>query len=171
MKEENVQEKNPMQKLAERFPYMFEEARYVGTHTGWFPIFEKLCEDIDAFLGDEKMGFRWLQCKEKFGAARFYCYMDTKEPTGSYDEVNKVIIEPTLEEEAEHERLELRRQEVQQLVNRAADKTAKMCIVCGEPGSVDESHSYMLTLCEHHKRTRDVWCEKEGYWIDLHPMD
>ena len=40
--------------------------------TGWRSIFEKLCEDIDALLGLDKRGFHFIQCKEKFGSARWY---------------------------------------------------------------------------------------------------
>ena len=63
--------------LVRAYPYMFagpfiELVMYAGWHTP----FTKLCDDIDAALGDNKRGFRWIQLKEKFGQPRWYWEMD-----------------------------------------------------------------------------------------------
>lgn len=38
-------------------------------------------------------------------------------------------------------------------------------MVCGEPGEMDRSQHYVLTLCEHHQLTRNEWRIKGGWWI------
>jgi hypothetical protein len=45
----------------ERYPYMFARKNMgIFIPTGWRPIFEKLCEDIDALLGQDKRGFQFM---------------------------------------------------------------------------------------------------------------
>ena len=59
--------------LQQRFAYMFEGGNIgMSIPKGWMPEFAKLCEQIDELLGDDKDGFHWRQCKEKFGSARWY---------------------------------------------------------------------------------------------------
>ena len=59
--------------LQQRFAYMFEGGNIgISIPKGWMPEFAKLCEQIDELLGDDKDGFHWRQCKEKFGSARWY---------------------------------------------------------------------------------------------------
>ena len=68
--------------LKARFPYMFRTADPFAFEfpKAWFPAFVKLCEEIDALLGDKKRGFCWLQTKEKFGSARYYWKMTGRSP-------------------------------------------------------------------------------------------
>ena len=59
--------------LQQRFAYMFEGGNIgISIPKGWMPEFAKLWEQIDELLGDDKDGFHWRQCKEKFGSARWY---------------------------------------------------------------------------------------------------
>ncbi|MEO5658571.1 MAG: hypothetical protein ABIQ90_02075 [Polaromonas sp.] len=59
--------------LKVRFPYMFAGKNSgISVSRGHVPIIEKLSADIDALLGEDKQKFHWTQCKEKFGAARWY---------------------------------------------------------------------------------------------------
>jgi hypothetical protein len=63
--------------LETRLPYMFQGNHLgIGICKGWYPIFSKLCQEIDLVMGDNKQGFHWVQVKEKFGAARFYWELD-----------------------------------------------------------------------------------------------
>ncbi len=133
-----------MNTVTERFPYQFEGDN-IGlsmTH-GWEPTFEKLCEDIDTLLGDDKRKFHWTQLKEKFGSARFHwAVVNARTPP----ELQKTI---------------------SALVGAAQAKTQHMCVVCGQLGQIDYSQPHMLMLCDEHVRQRsenklpNFWCE--GY--------
>ena len=73
-------------RITTRFPYMFEgENIGLSVAAGWTAIFEKLCSDIDTLLGEDKRNFHWVQCKEKFGVARWYWEIEGVEPTISVD--------------------------------------------------------------------------------------
>jgi hypothetical protein len=54
--------------LEARFPYMFA-GQNIGFsfYRGWFALFENLCQDIDALLGQGKRGFRWVGIKNGLG--------------------------------------------------------------------------------------------------------
>jgi hypothetical protein len=41
-------------------------------YRGWLPITVRVCEEIDALLGNDKARFCWTQIKEKLGSARYY---------------------------------------------------------------------------------------------------
>ena len=111
-------------RITGRFPYMFA-GKNIGLSVlqGWCQMFEALCQDIDAELGDDKRGFHWVQCKEKLGMARWHWDMgpDQDRP----DVITK-------------------------RVNNAAVKTKHLCGVCGEPGQIDLEADWMLTLCPSH---------------------
>lgn len=51
--------------LLDATPYMFERCR------GWWPVFVRLCREVDEARGPDERGFKWVQVKEKFGVARF----------------------------------------------------------------------------------------------------
>jgi hypothetical protein len=133
-----------MSTVKERFPYQFsgDNIGLSMTH-GWEPLFEKLCEDIDALLSDDNRKFHWSQLKEKFGSARFHWSIDYD---GAPTDLQKKIAA---------------------LVNEAQAKTQQMCIVCGQPGKLDRSEPYVLVLCDEHIRQRadnklpNFWCK--GY--------
>lgn len=110
--------------IVDRFAYMFEGGN-IGLEVadGWLPTLQKLCEDIDAALGEDKRGFHWSQLKEKFGAARWYWTMGPGQG---------------------------RRKCVTELVDLAMEKTHQQCAVCGAPGAIDQSAHGMLTLCPAH---------------------
>ena len=114
-----------------------------GEGTKDFAHFEKLCEDIDTLLGDDKRKFHWTQLKEKFGSARFHwAVVNARTPP----ELQKTI---------------------SALVGAAQAKTQHMCVVCGQLGQIDYSQPHMLMLCDEHVRQRsenklpNFWCE--GY--------
>lgn len=115
--------------LSKRFPYMFS-GRNAGFSVadGWVEVFTKLCEDIDAVLGENKRGFHWVQLKEKFGSARFYHQHD-----GGTDEVFWLVDD---------------------LVDKAQEKTESMCFYCGKPGKADAHRGWMLVVCEEHAAER-----------------
>lgn len=140
--------------LAERFPYMFQ-GRGIGMSIGWFPIFKQACEEVDAALGEDKLGFHWTQTKEKYGSASMYCYVKLVQPGE----------DATPENVARYLDQRQRLDRAYKAVHAAEDKTMEVCMVCGEPGVMDMSQHYVLTLCEHHQLTRNEWRDKGDWWI------
>ena len=58
--------------VEKRLAYMFSAPKLQVTHyAGWFPIFAQLCFAIDAVLGNNKLGFRWIEIKGVLGTANF----------------------------------------------------------------------------------------------------
>lgn len=161
-----------MDAIRARFPYQFA-GESIGTSVpkGWAPLFERLCADIDAVLGEKTYGFHWVQLKEKFGSARFYygfgrrkapVHLDIVAPDGVLNFVTSPVIKKGEEEfgrvcEA-----------VEKLVSEATTKTRHACLVCGELGEVDQSdRSYLMVLCPAHQATRHT---KDGWPEDLWDM-
>jgi hypothetical protein len=94
--------------LRTRFPCQFAKLEF-GFTTGWFPIFTKLCADIDRVLGHEKHAFHWLELQEKFGNHRWIStFRKSKEAEG--DDI---------------------RLEVRNVIEAARSKAGGACIVCG----------------------------------------
>ena len=136
-----------MSTVKERFPYMFAGDNIgLSMAHGWEPLFETLCVDIDALLGDDKRKFHWTQLKEKFGCARFHWSMDNAR-------IASDLISPERLEVAKTSATTLR-EKIALLVSEAQAKTQHMCIVCGQPGKVDPADNYMLVLCDEHIRQR-----------------
>lgn len=118
------------QELKKCFPYQFAGPNIgFSFATGWFPSFVQLCVDIDRVLGSDKLGFHWEQLKEKFGAPRWYsAFRKAKTP-----------------EDAEIHRV------VRKLIEEAASKARRACIVCSKTAKpyVSPDH-HMLQVCEDH---------------------
>ncbi len=151
---------NPGQ-LKARFPCQFA-GKHIGRtfFRGWFPTFVKLCEDIDALLGQDKRGFNWLQVKEKWGTGRFYCEMEGKSTTRvdirAPDQMTSLRI---LDEGADSAQPSLAKR-IDDLARAAEHATDTQCIVCGQPGTRNEEEAWVLTLCDQHaqvRRTVDNW--------------
>ncbi|MBK9236735.1 MAG: hypothetical protein IPO19_12155 [Rhodoferax sp.] len=144
---------NPKQ-LKARFPYQFAGKNIgLSISRGWFLLFEKLCEDIDHLLGDDKHDFHWTQLKEKFGAARFYFALDGKSEM-FIDFISPHGVKTVRPTTAKHETEANLRQQIQALINKATSSTNRLCIVCGEPGAVDQFENYLLVLCKPHADLR-----------------
>ncbi len=136
--------------LKAAYRYQFTSDLYDEAYpAGWFPVFARVCRDIDA-MGAERLGFRWAQLKEKFGAARWY---------GSY-------AGPHARTESGEPSADLLK--IASAIREAADRTSSMCMVCGEHAELDQSRSWVLTLCEKHTQER---AQKEGAYpeCDLPP--
>lgn len=144
--------------LKARFPYMFREDRCeIGIAKGWFQTFVKLCHDIDALLGEDKQGFYWVQVREKFGTARFYwdlgavrspLRIDIQMPTGI------LSYETDPDGGAKDGGSNRLMEQISALGHAAEIATQKFCAVCGEPGAMDDTDGYLLTLCQMHAAQR-----------------
>jgi hypothetical protein len=142
---------NPKQ-LKARFPYMFDgENIGFSFARGWFPLFCKLCEDIDTLLGEYKRGFHWVQVKEKFGYARFYWEMPDYPKRLRISVVTETGVAEYGPSHAEGSLAE----QIEALVREATAATRTRCIVCGEAATLDQSDSsYVLVVCKGHANQR-----------------
>lgn len=143
------------------YPYMFagpfiEMVMYAGWHTP----FAKLCDDIDAALGDNKRGFRWIQLKEKFGQPRWYWEMDGESDlvmdmrfapaAGAQDQPAQALIHKTFRQTYRKTVPGEVFVRIRQLVDTASAACDWRCAVCGEPGSRRNVHGWLQLLCDEH---------------------
>lgn len=167
---------NTPRKLQNRYPFMFTGQHLgIGICKGWFPIFARLCQDIDILLGEHKQGFQWVQVKEKFGSARFYWDIDSVDSALRVD-----ILAPrgnlsfALGSNGSD-----RSQNCSDLVGNisklelaAEAATAGACAACGKPGA-RHSDKYFLILCQTHAaqyegpshESLDMWFAPEDDFI------
>jgi hypothetical protein len=141
--------------LKARFPYMFS-GPHIGLtfYRGWWPVFVHLCADIDQALGPDKSGFHWTQLKEKFGVARWYFALGGR--SALFIDLIAKDGTATLRQDTEDSDRSLAalRRKIQTLVNEATGKTCDLCILCGNPGQVDQHRGYLLTVCPAHAQDR-----------------
>lgn len=149
--------------LQNKFTYMFEGPHIdLSFHRGWFPLFVKLCEDIDMLLGGNTRGFHWIQLKEKFGSARFYWAMDDAKP------LHMDIMQPggvlimTLPPEDGGEVAAA----IHARVEKAAAATRTLCIYCGEQGESDTDQGWVLVVCPKHRALRAGEMAKLRAWLE-----
>ena len=160
---------NPKQ-LKARFPYMFDgENIGLSFCRGWFPLFTKLCVDIDGLLGPDKRGFHWVQLKEKFGSARFYWAMDGHRPAPrigliSASQVAAVASRGNCPDQTGGSQPSVARR-IDDLVGQTILATRSLCIVCGQPGKPNQDEPWILVLCDEHAMQRRQG-ELESAWFD-----
>lgn len=117
--------KQQFEALKARYPYMFVEC--IGhMQKGWLSVFEELCHQVDP-LGGEEAQLHWVQLEEKRGHASWIVKFRNKTRANT-----------------------LRLLQMSDLILAAEASTAKICIVCGEPGEVDVGLVPNLALCQHH---------------------
>lgn len=138
--------------VRERFPYMWRgDDLGIFVAKGWMQIFAQVCTDIDALLGEDKRGFRWLQIKEKFGAPRFYCRMDPVKPPPPPEEEEWSDDELPWDQWAgETEAQRNQRLAIFHLVGEVQLAAIRICIVCGNPCGPGRS-GILLSLCSEHR--------------------
>jgi hypothetical protein len=148
------------QQVEARYPYMFAGKNVgISVPCGWIEIFATLCDEIDALLGDNKHGFHWAQCKEKFGSARWYWDMAGVESALRMDLIapdgGASLTKPAKSSQPEGVPLVER---LSALIRAAEQETSHSCIVCGERGVNDHGNvrggGWYLTLCPEHANER-----------------
>ncbi len=138
--------------LAHRFHYMFT-GRNIGISIarGWLPLFTTLCEQIDELLGDDKLGFHWVQCKEKFGSARFYWEAENYAPMRLDLIGNGGVLSLQTETKETGQARAAVLGKISALVFAAEMQTQKICICCGQPAAKPTAQDgYYLVLCQSH---------------------
>jgi len=146
---------------AQAYPYMFAgRSLELVMCEGWHAPFAKLCDAIDAALGENKHVFYWVQLKEKFGQPRWYWEME-----GEGDLFMDLHVAPTLKTQDQSvlgsSHITYRREtpgalraRIRQLVDTATAECDGRCSVCGEPGSRRSIHGWLQVLCDPHARER-----------------
>lgn len=153
--------------LKRRYPYMFAgPAVGISIPRGWMPIFEKLCEDIDVALGTKKRKFHFTQCKQKFGAARWYWSL---KGGGGTVRVNVIAEKGEVLKSWSSPREDMVPvpidHQIDDLVQTATGKTHHTCMACGDPGDPTDNEGLIQILCERHARDIkvgrkvDIWFE------------
>lgn len=165
--------------LKSRYPYMFNGQNIgISIARGWMPLFEQLCKDIDELLGDDKQGFHFIQCKEKYGSARFYWSMEGNTPAIRIDCVSGGGVVTSLcrarQEDGESGQSGASEgkgasvgRQIEALVDAATAQTQEICILCGDAASLDRQGGHVLMLCPRHSRQRQhklmpsIWFNEE----------
>ena len=153
---------------------------FVGA--GWLSIADAMCSDLEAILGDETKRFRPIQCKEKWGAMRFYWGLEAT--PGEEDDARtsaldadvigaepRAAAEPGVEVSPTPAGFRLSvlptgelRRAVQARARRAEQQTERTCMWCGAPGNYWTT-GWVHVACERHRRpeavTLDEWWRRE----------
>ena len=127
-----------VQALRAKYPYQFQKSRF-GVHitAGWLPRFVQLCDEVDQALGEDKRGFHWDGCDEKFGVANLGFGFHARKQV-AID--TRALLNP--------------------VVDKAALDLKHCCVVCGQHGEADPGQGYMLTLCPGHRQE----CGESDFW-------
>ena len=152
--------------IKKRFPYMFSDKNNISISipSGWMHIFEQLCKDIDLLLGQDKQGFHFVQCKEKFGSARWYWQLGTVKNLPRVDIITDIGVIGLTGRPDKSSTPETLREKIAQLVDMASAKTQHSCIVCGAPSQADHFDYWVLQLCEDHMRMRRSDAGLPSFW-------
>jgi hypothetical protein len=159
---------NTPKQLKQRFAYMFEGDNIgISIPKGWMPEFAKLCEQIDELLGQDKCGFHWTQCKEKFGSARWYWTMQGERKQALRIDIisGMQAVSTTLKSTKPTQSEPSLEDQIGELIGKAESKTQQDCIVCGEGGKLDQQEGYVLVLCAEHSRQRQLGTLPE-FWFE-----
>ncbi len=136
--------------LKRKYPYMFADPdAYISFSKGWFRSFVQLCRDVDELLGDDRNRFHWTQVKEKFGTARFHFELGRAKPGMRTGDAKAQLLKQLL-----------------MLTEKAGSESRKQCVVCGAPGTLDETDLHYMTLCSIHiEQRRNGLSTMESAWF------
>lgn len=154
-----VKRARSMRELQERFPYMFEAPVSLEMYRGWFPIFSRLCADIDELLEttDRPKLFQWAQLKEKFGGARWAGSLAAQPDDDGRPRIKLSTFDPksgNVTAIRDHNTTGSKnlRDQIWGLIALAEAKTSHACIACGLEGKNTSVGGWYLTLCDAHAK-------------------
>lgn len=116
-------------KIFQRYPYQFT-GRQLLISTGWLPLFEQMCADVDRALGPDKHEFVWMDIRQKYGGLRLDWEMRRN---GEKDGIGARVF---------------------RLIAAAEDLSESICEVCGKPGEVEQQALWLDCLCPEHRGQR-----------------
>lgn len=155
-----------------RFPYMFiGDQIELNFYKGWHPLLDKLCQDIDQLLGEDKRAFHWLQIKEKLGTIRLYWRMNDLATTTRLSVISTDGTSADFEiggakRQSSHDAKEqVLRSAIDTLIGEAETATSNICMACGSPGRQISFSGYIVTLCRDDARKRHKGLDP-GYWFN-----
>lgn len=120
--------------IRSRYPDLVQ-GHLFSCHQGWFPILERLFDEIAAILKDgDPSRFQLRQVKEKLGGLRVYWSYGSLEQTADSDIQDRIML-AVFEAEARSERT---------------------CEVCGRPGLARFQRGWWATRCDEHGSDMEV---------------
>ncbi len=144
-----------LEQLIERYPRLFRgEPPHVYSHVpaGWMGPLTELLDSIDGRLDDVMaQRFRVGQIKEKFGSLRFYWSLD-RQGGVVLDALGPGGAMPRPHRPEDPMRLF---QEINDWVQEAEEKSARLCQDCGAPSRVRSHGGWMTTCCPSCLEKRD----------------
>ena len=135
-----------LNELKSRFSYMFSSPHAgIDIYRGWLPDFIEACEAIDTLLCDDKKGFHFSQCKEKYGWARYYFLSDGVR-------INKISMrfKDGIREITSGLDGHAIEKQITKILNDAEEKSMTKCIVCGAPAEIRTYGRFECCACEKH---------------------
>jgi hypothetical protein len=141
-----------LRELTTRYPRQFEAlpALMFGPEPGWLPIVSRLCEQIDARLGEEhRRNFRWMQIHSRSGVLRLCWRLGAwaNLPVERPQESGAVLVGSRV-------RLAVPAKlyvAIHELVIAAESESLTTCEICGEAGWPRKRGSWRA-LCRLHSR-------------------
>jgi hypothetical protein len=125
------------EQLMAQHPRLFHGGRPLGNcqlPRGWFPLVNRLCDELEQLLGEEIGRFKVRQVKEKLGTLRFYWGLPAR-----HADAKETRLEVSPLAEALSERI------------RAAElESSRICEVCGGPGQLTAEKGTLTTRCRDH---------------------
>lgn len=146
-----------LQRLVDAHPALFRGQSptvWSNVSTGWYSLIDRLCADIESFLGPEGCSrFQVEQIKEKFGSLSFYwrlgesghAHLDALSPEGRMYFVDRT---------AEPDGANAETERVRELVEAACETSKTTCEECGAPAQLRRYVGWMTTLCDQHDAIR-----------------
>lgn len=149
--EKELEARNALRALKQRFRYMFNGPNLgFDFYRGWLPDFVEACEQIDALLTPDRIGFHFSQVKEKYGWARYYfdtdranlMRMSIRDENGITEEI------VGLKDEHDIER------KIAAILSEAEQKSMTKCMACGAPAEIQKWNTVLLCVCDEHAREK-----------------
>ena len=136
-----------LNELKQRFGYMFA-GPHIGLdiYRGWFHDFAQACEQIDALLVNDKIGFHFSQIKEKYGWSRYYFDTDRANLMRISTRDGDGIVESIFGLKDEHD-IE---KQIASILSDAEQKSMHKCINCSGPAEIRKVHAMLLCVCDAH---------------------
>lgn len=138
--------------LIPRFLPEYKWYQQLSAGTGWCELIKKLVADLDdiweGWEGNKGSGcWGLMQCKEKFGALRFYAHS-----TVDGDEGNPAYKSKT--------------EEFQRILSEYGKKSLTICETCGKAGQFRTVGGWAATACQD---DYDIWLAKRNAEEQKHP--
>ena len=118
---------------------------------GWFELINSLCGELESAYKQRSLtpDIRVLQVKQKFGRLRFYYTFEGEKDGLVIDFLGSGTLRIGSADDGISEDIKNLRSEIKSIVSKYEEKSATVCELCGEDGSLCRlPKKYYKTLCE-----------------------